>query len=131
MNGQAYIALLLAFIALGTIIIAPLAQFIYEESVNPQTFMLIHHHRQYNSTHIEIEFKILYNGTVTLNNINVNIRLGEKYLTASKERLEKGQSFTAKEYIPIKYVEKFNRLETTVKFIISQLYPVEVKVVGT
>lgn len=131
MNGQAYIALSLAFIALGTIVIAPLAQFIYEESVNPQTFMLIPSYKQYNSTHIEIEFKILYNGTVTLNNINVNIRLGEKYLTTSKERLEKGQSFTAKEYIPIKDVEKFNRLEATVKFTISQLYPVEVKVVRT
>ncbi len=131
MNGQAQIALTLAFIALGTIIVAPLAQFMYEESLNPQTFLLIPSYNQHNNTHIEIEFKILYKGTVALNNIQVNITLGEKNIYMSKERLEKEQNFTAKAYIPIKEVEKFTRLEATIKFTIEQLYPVEVKVVRT
>ncbi|MCX8188700.1 MAG: hypothetical protein N3F64_03245 [Nitrososphaeria archaeon] len=129
MNGQATIALTLVFLALGTIIVAPLAQFVYEESLNPQTFLLIPSYKQYNSTHIEMEFNIIYNGTVALNNVQANITVGEKYISISKQKLEKGQSFAAKTYISIKDVEKFKGLEATIKFTIAQLYPVEIKVV--
>ncbi|MEM1985564.1 MAG: hypothetical protein QXG36_03610 [Nitrososphaeria archaeon] len=131
MNGQATIALSLAFIALGTIIVAPLAQFVYEESMNPKTFLLIPTYEQYNSTHIKMEFNIIYNGTVTLNNVQANITVGEIKIFAFKDRLEKGQSFTTKAYISIKDVEKFRKLEAAIRFTIAQLYPVEVKVVRT
>ncbi|MEM3826952.1 MAG: hypothetical protein QXZ08_05260 [Nitrososphaeria archaeon] len=95
MNGQATIALSLAFIALGTIIVAPLAQFVYEESMNPKTFLLIPTYEQYNSTHIEMEFNIIYNGTVTLNNVQANITVGEIKIFAFKDRLEKAHLFSS------------------------------------
>lgn len=129
MNGQAYIALSLAFIALGSILVAPLAQFIYEESVNPQTFILLPSYKPYNSTHIELTFIISYNGSVPLNDINIYVTLGKNILQTYKDMLIKGDSVHLKTYVSIVDVEKITLLEATIKFTIAQLYPVEVKVV--
>lgn len=129
MNGQAYIALSLAFVALGSILVAPLAQFIYEESVNPQTFILIPSYKQYNSTHVEVTFIISYNGSVPLNDVSANITLGKKIVYAYKERLQKGDSVNVKTYISVSDVEKISSLEAKIRFTIAQLYPIEVKAV--
>ncbi|MBC7090641.1 MAG: hypothetical protein H5T50_01820 [Nitrososphaeria archaeon] len=129
MNGQAYIALSLAFIALGSIIIAPLAQFVYEESLNPQTFVLIPSYEQYNSTHVEVTFIISYNGSVPLNDVSLSITLGQKTIQSYKERLQKGDSANIKAYISVKDVEKITSFEAKIRFTIAELYPIEVKVV--
>jgi hypothetical protein len=128
-NGQAYIALGLAFIALGAILVAPLAQFIYEESINPKTFLLTSNVNPYNSTHVEIMLTISYNGTVPLNDVKANISLGGKILQAYREKMKMGDSLSIRILYPIKDVEKISALEADIKFTISQLYPVEVKVV--
>ncbi|MGB9727061.1 MAG: hypothetical protein ACPLZF_01515 [Nitrososphaeria archaeon] len=129
MNGQAYIALSLAFVALGAILVAPLAQFVYEESVNPQTFLLIPSYRQHNSTHVEATFMISYNGSVPLNDVSANITLGKKIVYVYRERLQKGDSVNVKTYISVSDVEKISSLEAKIRFTIAQLYPIEVKAV--
>jgi len=127
-SGQAYIALSLAFIALGAILVSPLAQFVYEEIVNPQTFLLTTELNPYNSTHVEAVFKISYNGSVPLNDVEASVSLGEKSLQAEREIMRRGDSLTIRVLYPLKDAGKITVPEAKIKFTVSQLYPVEVKV---
>ncbi|MGQ9781581.1 MAG: hypothetical protein ACUVQ8_04925 [Nitrososphaeria archaeon] len=128
MRGFIFVALTLAFFGLGTILVAPITQFVYEEYSNPRTFYIDSGYSQYNQTHIQLAFTIGYNGTIPLNNLDVKISFGERTAEAQTSTFTKGQKVISKMLLPAAEAQSRLAFKAKVKFILAGIYPIEILV---
>ncbi len=128
MRGFVFVALSLAFLGIGTILVAPMAQFIYEEYSNPRTFYIDSGYTQHNSTHVELSFTIGYNGTVPLDDFDAKIWFGENVAEAKTATLTRGQTIVSKMLLPTAEAESLSTVKARVKFVLAGIYPIEILV---
>ena len=128
MKGLAFLALSLAFLAIGTIMIAPLAQFIYEEASDPKTFFVDSSHSPYNQTHVELILTARYNGSVSLSDLKLHVAIGEMTSEIYEKTMSKGQTFNLKMFVPTTEEQNIPNMHIKMTFSVAGIYPVEISV---
>jgi phage portal protein BeeE len=127
-KGLAFLALSLVFLALGAMLISPIAQFVYEESINPKIFVINTSVSTYNKTHVKLIYVAEYNGTIPLEEFHLKVTVKEFSSELSENVIKKGDKFSANIFIPTTEAQDVLYIRAEIRFVLAGLYPIKITV---
>ncbi|MEM3404233.1 MAG: hypothetical protein QXJ17_06845 [Nitrososphaeria archaeon] len=126
MRGLAFLALSLVFITLGAILISPIAQFVYEESIGSKIFVVNTSISTYNKTHVELTYIAEYNGTVPLEDFYLKVTVKEFSSELTEKVVNRGDKLSASIFIPIAEAKNTLSIRAYISFVLAGLYPIKI-----
>ncbi|MEM1538291.1 MAG: hypothetical protein QXK12_02070 [Candidatus Nezhaarchaeales archaeon] len=120
MKVVAFTAITLVFIGLGVLLVSPMVQFIYEFTRNPALLSTSISPSYYNTTHVQLTFKLSYGGSVELSNVDAEVTIGGVRASNYASKMLKGDALNVTMIVP---AEVALEAKLRAHFIIGDVYP--------